>query len=185
MLFARDKMYGGLRMDEFAPLADLRGEGKYLAESSEFILWECEGVIAENIRTSVGDDAAKVGFVVSHFDTPGDRQRVATMASAIVDQVKYALDLAREQVANEEGEDAAKAADFAKLAPIAFQDLPAVGKLQRITTDLQPATILTFVCPLNEHNQYAYVQQAVARADRENRKRERELKAREDEPAPF
>lgn len=168
-LFDRDRMYGGLRLDEEFPLMDVRREasrdGKLKSQSDEFIIWDCLGVIATDIPTSIGR-ADKVGFTVSSMDDPATRKDVGTFASAIRDMVAYALDNAREELGKRD-------ASFEELARIAFSDLPAIARLQRVESRIETgadALVLTFVSDLRSHPDAARIADAVKRAARAARK---------------
>lgn len=166
-LFARDKMYGGNRFDETFPLSRIDGRNvgnsRVTEESADFIVWECLGVTATDVPTSIGK-ADKVAFIVSDVDNPTERIEVGTFASSIVDMVTGALDGAREEM-GEEGKDA----DFATLSAIAFGDLPAIGRLQRIPSRInrgQDALILTLVSDFYAYGKYPQIDAALRNADK-------------------
>jgi len=170
-LFDRDRMYGGTYFEDAFALQEVSKEnsrnGRLKGESEPFIVWECLGVTAERIDTKYGE-ADKVSFIVSRMDTPAERFEVGTLAAAIRDMVKYALDNAAEEIGDPN-------APFSEKAKIAFADLPAVAKLQKIesrTDTRADATVLTFISLLNDHPEVMRIHDAVTRAERAARRKD-------------
>jgi len=170
-LFDRDRMYGGTYFEEAFPIQEVSKEnsrnGRLKGESEPFIVWECLGVTAERIDTKYGE-ADKVSFIVSNMEKPAERFQVGSLSSAIRDMVKYALDNASEELRDPR-------ASFEDKAKIAFSDLPAVAKLQKIesrTDTRADATVLTFISLLNDHPDVMRIHDAVKRAERESRRKD-------------
>lgn len=150
-LFDSDRNYGGIRLAEEFPLLEgpaLDGEhiigskDKVLAQSEPFIVWECNGVVA-NIDTDNGP-ARKCEFVVSHSDPAVVKDRgkfvANTIGSAIADKVEKAGDTVND-------------------------DLPAVAVLQRIKSDdkgKNDANVLTLFCEFDKFGPAKAIARALA-----------------------
>lgn len=147
-LFQRDREYGGTYMDDAFPLIPLEGNAKVMAQSDEFVVWDCNGIVAEAVATSIGE-ADKVEFIVSSIETPNVRFPVVTFASAIVDKVRNALDEANGDV------------------KAAFSDLPAIARLQSVKSSRNRdvnALVLSWTCSVDDHARAAHIKTVAAQA---------------------
>lgn len=72
-MFDNDELYGGERLDETFSFGDT------------FILWDAE-VLTKEVPTEVGN-ARKSILTVSREESPDDKFKVGTLASAIADKV--------------------------------------------------------------------------------------------------